>query len=182
MKLIGAETINHRIEAQLNETSDFKHIADAKANYSSELIFDDSGRIIERKIKGGDYKCAMHISFKENGIYLPDDCSDVLTNDKSKQDGNSRKIGNSYSNSIVIRPIKIQEHKKEDNYVKALKLYIDKRKQMHDKLAVQGCGVVTIEPERVENKKAKESMKPSIVFLCYKDSPEKSHVRVMVRD
>ncbi|MCB1986192.1 MAG: hypothetical protein H6936_06885 [Burkholderiales bacterium] len=49
-KLIGLETIEHRLEAQFVEGGEFFHIANTEATYHSALHFNDQGRIIHRRI------------------------------------------------------------------------------------------------------------------------------------
>lgn len=165
-KLIGAETVTHRVEAQFDETSDFRHIATATGEYSSELIFDKYGRITGRKILGGGYHCEAPKFTNEYGI--------KLSNCQSASE---------YSNSIKLEPnpyIEKKDYRKTD-YIDSLNLYIDRRFVLHSKLQSDGCGVITLEPGVLEDSQD-YIIRPSVVFLCYKDgSSGKSHVRVMVR-
>lgn len=64
--------------------------------------------------------------------------------------------------------------------IKAIKLYIREREKLHRNLAEEGCGVISIEPNPKKEAKTDSLVKPSIAFLCFKESG--SHVRLMQRE
>src|SRR5690606_6337236 len=60
VKLIGEETINHRLEAQFETENNYRHIADTVATYYSTLHFDNEGKITHRRVKKVDeYKYSL---------------------------------------------------------------------------------------------------------------------------
>lgn len=174
VKLLGIEFTEHRIEAQLSEDSDFVHIADSKAYYGSELIFDSDGRIKERKIlSNGNVNCRIFDSNKKSGVV--GDCR--FKENKEEKSKESRKRKNVSSNELDIE--RKEGKLSDDDFMKIIGIYINKRNGLHTKLKEHGCGVITIEP--VLENIFHSSTKPAIAFLCFKDH-DKSHVRLMIRE
>lgn len=173
VKLIGDEYITHKIEAQFAENDEYEHIATSKAKYYSALLFDEKGRISQRRIKEAAYKCIPPEGFTVK------DCKDKAEVTQNKENNNNSL---KYENIIIITELKNEKEKQEkfgsEKYSEAIELYLRKRETLHKNLVEQGCGAVPIEPEFTN--KGGNLEKPSIVFLCHKND-DKSHVRVMVR-
>lgn len=161
VKLVGKEKLTHQIEVQFDEDTEYEHVATSNAEYFSALFFGEKGRILERKIIKADQKCIPpeNFSVKINGC---------ISRDFEDDESPSKNI---------VRITKLI--KNEDKYIKALELYLDKRKGLYNNLTEQGCGAVPIEPEFASTKEG-DIEKPSIIFLCHRNG-KKSHVRVMIR-
>jgi len=186
VKLIGIEYTKHAIEVQLNKDEDFIHIASSNAYYQSELLFDNEGRINARKVLKSDINCVTNNFDCKTGQFIG------ALEKKNESDGGrirrekrikELKEKNSPFNELEIIPTpqfnlkktSAEEYKK---YVEATQFYIEERNKLHQNLAEEGCGVISIEPE--PKKETGILIKPSIAFLCFKES--ESHVRLMQRE
>lgn len=200
VKLIGLEYTRHSIEAKLkkNEKDGFVHIASSDAFYRSELIFDEQGRIVERKVlKADDYDCKIFSSSREILSLLAsnsvkdsrrkcdkeESIKDVESEEERRKKIENLKKQDNPFNKLEIRPTK----KFSKEHIDIIYFYVDKRNQVHKNLTEKGCGVISVEPKPEENPKEKTKekavslIKPSIAFLCYKEGGG-SHVRLMQRE
>lgn len=184
VKLLGVEYTKHRIEVQLSKNSDFIHIANSYAYYGSELIFDNVGRIRERKIlspsNNHKFNCKIFGLNKENTL---SDCKSDKKESRKEKDRKEKieelaKETNLHFNDLEIVIAEEKYNKLSKDEIVTISSYIEKRKDLHEKLAQDGCGVITIEP--VLKNKSYGSVKPAIAFLCFKDDV-KSHVRLMIK-
>lgn len=154
VQLIGTERTFHEIEIK-SENSDFIHIANGYSIYRSKLVFDDEGRIIDRKIIDDEFK---KDTTKEK-ISLED-----LKPVRNGQGG--------FYNSLKIYPV--EGHENNSKYTEGINKYKKERKKLHKKLANDGCAIITTKPINNEELGKNEGSNPTITFLCFNN-----HVRVM---
>lgn len=169
IKLIGEDSIIHRVEAAFKK-DDFKkyiHIATIKAEYTSSLHFDNKGQITHRRVKlVSDYQC-----INDTDKIDPKNCEEK----EAKDNGKNKNIAR-----IIDIPVPGVNYKKETK--EAIEFYIDQRKKLHQDLGESGCGAIPVEPKFVaDNTHTGELENPSVIFLCHNDG-KKSHVRVMARE
>ncbi|AEJ01388.1 hypothetical protein Nit79A3_1568 [Nitrosomonas sp. Is79A3] len=197
--LLGDETVNHIIEARFAEDRDFVRIATSTATYRSKLFFDPMGRPFVRKVVTDEYRCRLLLPDRLEILHFPNqrfpdlDCKihvssspSIITEEIHKKEKKEREKEQKHINSLIItldarnHKIVTDDYKTTPNieYIEALKLYINERKNVHDGLAKKGCGVIAFEPELG---KTDSKMKPAIAFLCFKDEVG-SHVRLMMRE
>lgn len=192
VKLVGEESIEHRIEAQFQKNGPYEHIANAVAIYNSTLHFDDKGNITHRRVKKSDtYKCRFPESLFEEIFrssipylceleYYRNEIEPEYKNDGSINYKNELTIsGPIVDSASEIKKLKQKSGKLREN-VKAIEFYLKKRMELHDDLVKNGCGTLTIQPDYIANEKTGQLEKPSIIYVCHKKG-KKSHVRVMVR-
>lgn len=209
-KLIGDDSLTHRIEAKMRESEEYQHIADAKAYYRSVLHFDDKGRIVHRKIKRAE---VYNYSFPDSlHNYLLQDslpeknyrnkilkCEAKDTEEEklecrivSAQSESPKNLGVDYNNVIITDPPTAGEspfNKFGEDYVEAIVLYVEKRTNLHNNLAKDGCVAISVEPTSQESILSNNGDKnviylvkqPSIIFMCHKRN-EDSHIRAIVRE
>lgn len=189
VKLIGEETINHRLEATFytqeekdkwnQNRSEYSHIADTVATYYSTLHFDNEGKIAHRRVKNtSDYKCKFPDSFDEKALSLS---NEICTQIKKPSDNPDNSDSKEYKNEVEILKVKTSSKESED-YNMALKFYLERRKDLHDNLTYDGCGAISVEPDFVAGDLPTGELEtPSLVFLCHKNN-NRSHVRIMVRE
>lgn len=203
VKLRGIEYTKHSIEAQFSDETGFVQIATSEAYYRSALFFDKNGRITERKVLESDfgyeydhdesvYKSVFshicHIHKKPEECHVPNDemkkenRHDEIPRRKFK-DLTSKKDNFNYliitSGLNLGRNLGEPESEESKIYHRAVNLYIEKRKDLHEGLVKDGCGAISIEPELTED--PQNLFRTSIAFLCLKKSGEQSHVRLMHR-
>lgn len=181
ISLIGIEYTKHTIEAQFNDYSNFIPIATSEAYYKSKLNFDKEGRITDRKVLISDFTCKILDAFSSPTKY----CS-VFT---QKQNQAEKKIEikklktskDSFNyleiipNSKYTKNVAAEEY---DLYKQAINLYVLKRNELHEGLAKEGCGAISIEPKFEDDY---GNINPTMLaFLCYKKAGG-SHVRMMRR-
>ncbi len=185
IKLIGTEYTKHTIEAQFGKGDNFIPIATSHAFYKSALYFDDVGRVTERKIIKSDFEykssdlCDYITLAAEKNNYIQ--CEKKKASDSDKWiDGLKNRINsfNILQIDSISGQIKINMENTPDPFREAIILYIKERKKLHDELAKEGCGVISIEPK--SRNKQNQLIKTSLAFLCHKEKGG-SHVRLMQR-
>lgn len=189
VKLIGEETIVHRIEAKLPhpQYEDFKLIATTEATYNSAIHFDNDGSITHRRVKkADDYKCIIPAELTNE---IKKEITEEIINERycrfqeKKQESNEYEYkneleiinDNEFNSPIVLK-------KAEKDYIKAFIFYLGERRKLHDDLTNEGCGAISVEPDFVTGDLPTGELEtPSLVFLCHKNNI-RSHVRIMVRE
>lgn len=191
MALIGSERTLHRIEVKLTPSDDYTHIANGYLMYRSTMTFNDNdadktvttGTIYQRKIIKDPFDCdivpyknmslsTFELFNKTSGAPERRDCGFDL--DSSGQDQKDTK--SDYYNIVKIMPssekISIEDLKEGGKYAGIIKNYVEQRKEVHTKLSINGCGVVTTGPDTM----SANHSRPMIIFLC------PNHIRIMTRE
>lgn len=139
IKLIGTETIEHRIEAQFKENDEYFHIANASAKYPSALQFNDQGIIIHRKVLEPEENDTKYGN-KTNPIpnkYTSYDYNEALEIYETEREELHRNLYEVGCGAISVQPILSNDNNQE--------------------------------AKNDDNNKFIELEKPSIIYICHKE-------------